>query len=145
MSDTKRVIIGSETDDTKKIDLQTLGLKTVIPVAIYDSSGAIISSFSLTTTGNSTFGNNSGAVMVARAGTPVPLSSSSVVCKKVTIQALPTNGGNVWIGGSTVSAAGFNGYWMAPTFSITLTVANLNQVFLDSDANACGVSYIYEN
>lgn len=42
MSDTKRVIIGSETDDTKKIDLKTNGLVVTVPVSLYDSSGSQI-------------------------------------------------------------------------------------------------------
>lgn len=145
MSDAKRMIIGSETDDTKKIELQSLGLKTVLPVAIYDASGNIISSFTLTTSGNTTLGNNTGAVMVAKAGTKAQLSTTSVTCKKVTVQALPSNTGSIWIGGSGVSAAGTSGYWLASTFSITLTVSDLNMVFIDADANAQGVSYIYEN
>ena len=39
MAETKRVIIGSETDDSKKIDLQTSGLINTVPVSLYDTSG----------------------------------------------------------------------------------------------------------
>lgn len=39
MADTKRVIIGSENDDTLKVDLIQVGSKVVLPVVLFDSSG----------------------------------------------------------------------------------------------------------
>ncbi len=40
MSDTKRIVIGSETDDTRKVDLDKgTNNKITVPVTVYDSSG----------------------------------------------------------------------------------------------------------
>ena len=49
MADTKRVIIGSETDDTLKLNLDELGLidKVTLPVSIYDDSGAKVADFNI--------------------------------------------------------------------------------------------------
>ena len=41
MSDSKRVIIGSEQNDDRKVELQVLGTTVVIPVAEIDSTGTI--------------------------------------------------------------------------------------------------------
>ena len=54
MSDTKRVIIGSESDDSLKLELQQLGSKVVAPVALYNSSGVIIDTFTAIISGTVT-------------------------------------------------------------------------------------------
>src|SRR3990167_232812 len=54
MSDTKRVIIGSEADDSLKLELQQLGSKVVAPVALYNSSGVIIDTFTAIISGTVT-------------------------------------------------------------------------------------------
>lgn len=90
---------------------------------------------------NGTLGN--GSRTVTTAGTRVQLSLTSVSCKKVTIQALASNTGSIYIGGSTVAST--NGYTIFATQSFTLTVSNLNLVYLDSSVNGEGVIYMYEN
>ncbi len=45
MADTKRIIIGSEISDERKIELDQLGAKYTVPVSLYDASGVIITSF----------------------------------------------------------------------------------------------------
>jgi hypothetical protein len=91
--------------------------------------------------GNATIGV--GTKAVATAGTRVQLSSISIPCKKVTIQASSTNTGNIYIGDVTVAAS--NGIFITPTFSYQMTPSNLNLVYLDADTNANSVTYLYEN
>lgn len=83
---------------------------------------------------------------VASAGTRVQLSTTSVPVKKVIIQALQSNTGFIAVGGSTVVAAtgSERGYILLPFNSITLTVTNLNLIYLDSTVDGEGVSYTYE-
>lgn len=42
MSDTKRVILGSELNDDRKITLDELGTKIALPVSLYNNSGTQI-------------------------------------------------------------------------------------------------------
>lgn len=91
--------------------------------------------------GNGTIG--SGTKSVATAGVRVLLSSASVPCKKVNIQASANNTGNIYIGDSTVSSA--NGIFLSPTFSYQMTPNNLNIVYLDADTSGNSVTYLYEN
>lgn len=94
-----------------------------------------------TIAGNSTIGD--GSKDVTTAGTRVQLSASSVACKKVYIQAKVGNTGIIYVGGSTVASG--RGIELYPTNTITLTVSNLNLVYIDSSVNAEGVTYTYEN
>ena len=93
---------------------------------------------------NSTIGD--GRKTITAAGTREQLSSSSIPVKKVVIQALQTNTGMISVGGSTVVAASGveRGYIIAPFNSITITVTNLNLIYLDSTVSGEGVSYTYE-
>jgi hypothetical protein len=92
-------------------------------------------------TGSSTIG--SGSRTVTTAGTRVQLSLISVPCRKVTIQALQSNTGKIYIGDSSVSSS--NGIFLFSTQSFQLTPNNLNLVYLDSEVNGGGVVYQYEN
>ncbi len=56
-------------------------------------------------------GYSSGTTTVVTAGTRVRLSAGNTVCVSLTIQALSTNAGTIWIGGDNVSAA--NGIGLA--------------------------------
>lgn len=44
MADTKRVIIGSEVNDDRKIELDSLGSKITVPVSFYDENGNLVNS-----------------------------------------------------------------------------------------------------
>lgn len=99
---------------------------------------ALISALQLS--GNGTIGD--GSKNVTTAGTRVAIASSTA-CRKVTVQAKPTNTGNVYVGGSTVSST--SGTALTPYNSIILTPSNLNLVFIDSDVNGEGVIFTYEN
>jgi len=84
-----------------------------------------------------------GSKVVTTAGTRVQLSAASVPCKKVTLQSITTNTGKIYIGDNTVSAS--TGVYIYPANSWTLTVSNLNLIYLDADNSGEGVVYLYEN
>ena len=91
--------------------------------------------------GNATIGD--GSQTVTTAGTRVQLSTSSVPCKKVNIQAKVANTGSIYVGGSTVSST--RGIELLPLSSIQMTPSDLNLVYLDSSVSGEGVIFIYEN
>jgi hypothetical protein len=81
-----------------------------------------------------------GKTTVATAGTAVQLSSSMAI-KSVTLRALSTNTGKVYVGSSTVSAS--NGFQLSPQETVSLDLDNLSKVWLDVDTNGEGVTFIY--
>src|SRR3990167_4129319 len=85
--------------------------------------------------GNGTIGD--GSKDVTTAGTRVQLSATSVACKKVHIQAKVGNTGSIYVGGSTVAST--RGIELLPLATITLTISNLNLVYIDSSVNGEGV------
>lgn len=93
-----------------------------------------------------------GRKTVTTAGTRVQLSTTSVPCKRIEIQAMEANTDVIVVGGATVvagasadSGATRRGRLLFPSQSIVLTVNNLNLVYLDSVVSGEGVTYIYEN
>jgi len=139
MLENKRVIIGSEVNDDRKLELDKKGVQVAVPVTVYDENGDQITNFG--GSGNSSFGD--GNKTVTTAGTSVQLSSSSVPAKKITIQAKSANTGSIYVGSSTVSAT--RGIELLPTGTITLSVNNLNLIYIDASVSGEGITYIYEN
>jgi len=137
----KRVVIGSETNEDRKIDLTSNGSQVSVPVTVYDSSGAVVS-FGGATTPTSVADNRK---TVTTPGTAVALASSTT-CKRIHIQALDTNTNPVVVGGSTVVAASGTrrGIALLPYNSITLSVDNLSDVYVDAVTAGEGVSFLYE-
>lgn len=86
-----------------------------------------------------------GRKTVSVAGTPERLVSSNTPCRKVEVQALPTNTDNVAIGASTVDAAAGaeRGTVLPPTGSATLYVEDLYALYVDSAVSGEGVSFTY--
>lgn len=80
-----------------------------------------------------------GKKTVTTAGTRVTLASSTVV-KSVTIKALVTNTGLIYVGDTAV--ANTNGYQLSAGDTVSLSIANLATVNLDSDVNGEGVTYV---
>lgn len=107
------------------------------------NGGSATSPIYVVVAGNSTVGSGSKAVTTA--GTRVQLSGISVPCKKVIVQSLFANTGNMYLGDSTVSSA--NGLTLYPgaATSFIVTPSNLNLLYIDSAVNGEGVSYYYEN
>ena len=83
-----------------------------------------------------------GKTTVTTAGVRVALAASQTV-KSVTIKALSTNTGLIYVGNSSVAST--NGYQLAAGDTISLDISNLNTVNIDSDVNGEGVSYLGVN
>lgn len=83
----------------------------------------------------------SGQETVAVAGTCVQLSEESLSILSVTVKALATNGGNIYVGDETVDAT--SGFVLAAGESVSMDVDDLSDVYIDADVNGEGVSFIY--
>lgn len=83
-----------------------------------------------------------GKTTVATAGSRVVLASTTP-CKSVTIKALSTNAGFIYVGNSTVTAS--NGFQLLAGDSISFDIANLNTVNIDSSINGESCTYIAVN
>lgn len=82
----------------------------------------------------------SGKTSVTTAGTRVALAASTAV-KSITIRALATNTGLIYVGSSSVSSS--NGFQLSSDETVSLDLDNLNKVNIDSAVNGEGVTYIY--
>lgn len=85
-------------------------------------------------------GVGNGRKTIGSSGTSEELSVSTII-RSVTIKALSTNTGNVYVGGSAVSSA--NGFPLEAKGSVSLDIDDLNDVFIDVDNNGEGVSFIF--
>lgn len=83
-----------------------------------------------------------GKKLVTTAGTRVTLASSTT-CKSVTIKALRSNTGLIYVGDSAVSSS--NGLELSAGESVNLDIANLQTVNIDSTVNGEGVTYLGVN
>ena len=81
----------------------------------------------------------SGKTTVAAAGTRVALASAQAVLG-VTIKALSTNSGKIYVGGAAVAAA--NGFQLAAGETASLDISDLSTIEIDSDINGEGVTYL---
>jgi len=86
-----------------------------------------------------TIGN--GAKTVTTAGTAEQLTTTSTVCKWVTIMAKGANTGNIFVGGASVSST--SGISLVPLQTIELEIDDLSKVYIDSSVNSEGVQYTY--
>ena len=78
-------------------------------------------------------------VSVTTAGTRVQLPD--VPCREITIIAKRANTGYIYVGGSDVASTKY-GAELSSKDSITLAVANANQVYINSSVNGEGISYV---
>lgn len=83
-----------------------------------------------------------GKKTVTTAGTRVALASSQAV-KSVVIKALQTNTGYIYVGDSSVAST--NGFQLLAGDTVSLDIANLSTVNIDSSVNGEGVTYIGSN
>ena len=91
-----------------------------------------------------------GRKVVTTAGTPVPLSATSVACESLIITGLSTNTKPVVVGSASVLAlaATRRGTALAAGATLKLTachdhVDDLSKVFIDAEVSGEGVSYSY--
>lgn len=80
-----------------------------------------------------------GRKVVTTAGTRVTLASSTA-SKSVTIKALSTNTGIIYVGDASVSST--TGLQLLANETVSLDIANLSTVNLDSSINGEGVTYL---
>lgn len=85
-----------------------------------------------------------GRQTVTTGGTAVQLSTTATRCREVVITAETDNTGIIVVGDSTVvaSSATRKGVPLNAGDSITLEVANLKTVYLDTTVNGDGVTYL---
>jgi hypothetical protein len=79
---------------------------------------------------------------VTTAGTRVALASSQAV-RSVCIKALQTNTGYIYVGDTSTSST--TGFQLLAGDTISLDIANLNTVYIDSSVSGEGVTYISSN
>jgi hypothetical protein len=84
----------------------------------------------------------SGKTAVTTAGTRVVLTSSQAI-QSVTIKALSTNTGIIYVGNSSVAST--NGLQLLAGESVSMDIANLTTVNIDSSVNGEGVTYVGVN
>ena len=82
-----------------------------------------------------------GSRTVTTAGTRVQLSSTSVPCLDLLIQAAFGTTGRIYVGGPDVSNTA--GVYLTVGQSLSISTDNLNKVWLDSTVDAEGVTFIY--
>lgn len=80
-----------------------------------------------------------GKTTVTTAGTQVALASSQTI-KSVTIKALSTNTGFIYVGNSGVDST--NGFQLSAGDTVSLDLTNLSTVYIDSSVNGEGVTYL---
>jgi hypothetical protein len=79
-----------------------------------------------------------GQTTVTTAGTAVQLSTGAI--KTVTIRALETNTGKIYIGTSSVTSS--NGFQLGSGETVSLDIASLGSIYVNSTVNGEGVSWI---
>ena len=78
--------------------------------------------------------------VTTNAGTRVQLNAASVPVRSVTVKALSTNTGIVYVGNATVAAA--NGRELQAGEALDIDINNLNVVYVDVEVNGEGVTYL---
>ena len=81
-----------------------------------------------------------GQKTVTTAGTRVVLATTQTLVSGVTIKALSTNTGIIYVGNSTVSSS--NGFRLSASAEIFIEIDNLATIYIDSSVNGEGISYI---
>lgn len=80
-----------------------------------------------------------GSKTVTTAGTQVPLTSTSTGIHTVVVKAKSANTGVIYIGNSDVDSS--SGLPLAAGEALTITINNLNKVYIDASVNGEGVNY----
>jgi len=83
---------------------------------------------------------HNGVKSVTTAGTAVALGASIGIVS-VTIVANNLNTGNIYVGGASVTAV--NGYPIGANDQVPIPINNLSKVYINSDVDGEGVSFIY--
>jgi len=123
----------------------------IVTLLLVDDTGEIVQAkadsttdrlkVNTTITGDITIADTlyNGHKTVSAAGTAEALASSTSI-KSVTVKALRTNTGTIYVGDSSVSSS--NGFEIDPGESVDIEIDDLATVYIDADTNGDGVSYI---
>lgn len=84
----------------------------------------------------------SGRKTVTASGTAESLGSSTVLTQGLIIKALRTNTGYVYIGDSSVDKNTSKQNELSAGEAVSISINNLNKVYIDSDNNGEGASYL---
>lgn len=109
------------------------------PVNVSLTSTKVTIDNSVTSAIAATLGN--GSKNVTTTGSSVQLTATSTTIRWVEVIAKEANTDTVWVGGSTVAAG--SGLPIVSLQSAFLEVSNLTSVWIDSEVNGEGVTFIY--
>lgn len=86
-----------------------------------------------------------GNTVVTTAGTQVQLTATRTPCAWVIVTAAPANGGNITVGGPDVDATADaeSGVTLDALQSVTIPVADLSEVWVDTTNSGDEVGYVY--
>ena len=112
--------------------------KTPVPVAVDKATGnlKVTAAVSFTPTALTTV--ITGKTPVVTAGTRVNLPSNAIA--SVTIKALSTNTGMIYVGGSGVASS--NGFQIAAGDAVSFDMGNTNEIWIDAAVNGEGVTWL---
>lgn len=116
----------------------TQNVAGTVNVGNFPSTQAVSGTVNINTIAKPT-GIVNGQLTVPAAGTRQQFPSA-VLRGVVTVKALPTNTGLIYVGNSTVSAG--NGHVLSPRESVPIEIDNLNRIYIDAQVNGEGVSYL---
>lgn len=84
---------------------------------------------------------HNGQQSVSTAGTAEALNGgTSLTVKSITIKADGGNGGNIYVGDSSVTSS--NGFVLSSGESVSLAIDDVSTVFIDADNSGEGVSWV---
>lgn len=114
------------------------GSSTPVPVAVDPATGRVQTTSTVSFTPTSLTTVLSGRASVTTAATRVQLPSNPVA--SVTIKALVTNTGVIYVGGPGVASG--NGFQLAAGDSVSFDISNTNAIYIDSSVNGEGVAWL---
>jgi len=120
------------TSEVKIVDRTTSGYKVDV-----SKLGTL---YGIVTDGAPAASITSGQKNITTAGTQLPLTATSDPVRSVCIKAKHANTNMIYIGKSTVSST--TGYVLDAGEVVCLDINDLNTVYIDSDTNGEGVSFI---
>lgn len=109
-----------------------------VPVAVDPLTGRVQTTSVVSYTPTSLTVVFNGQETVAAPGTAEQLPSNAIA--SITIKALQTNTGSIYIGGSTVDAA--TGFELLPGDIISFDMSNTNAVYVDAEVAGEGISWL---
>lgn len=114
------------------------GSGTPVPVAVDPTNGKVQVTSSVSFTPTSLTTVLTGITSVTTAATRVNLPNNAIA--SITIKALPTNAGIIYVGGAGVTSS--NGYQLQPGDAVSFDMSNSNAIWIDSSVSGEGVTWL---